>query len=243
MNKKSHLIIGYKGFIGSNLVKIDYFKKKKKFLIDKNTNNNLKVNLVNAKSVYNFLEKKKPSYIWNLSGSYSNNFYKDFQNNLIINFNIFESVRKLNLKSKILVVGSASEYGLNYKKKPISISEDGDLNPNSLYAWSKVSLFYLCKYFAQIHKLNIIYARIFNIYGDGINYNLFPGKINKLIKLKKLDINKIKELNSKRDYSDIKDIVKKLKKVMLKGKNGNAYNIGSGKLTSNIDLINRILKK
>ena len=30
---------------------------------------------------------------------------------------------------------------------------------------------------------------------------------------------------------------------MLKGKNGNAYNIGSGKLTSNIDLINRILKK
>lgn len=239
--KNIHLIIGYKGFIARNLLKLKFFQNKKKILFDIKDFNSKKISW--KKSLLDIIKKKRPNYIWNMSGSYTNNFRKDLNSNVIINYEIFNIVLKFKIKSKILVIGSASEYGLNLKKNSISVSENKELRPNSIYSWSKISLFYLIKFFSSIHNLNIVYARVFNIYGKGITDKLFVGKIHNLIKTKKLNIKKLRGLKSKRDYSSIKDVVNKLKTIMLKGKKGHVYNVGSGKLTSNLQIINMLTNK
>jgi hypothetical protein len=68
-------------------------------------------------------------------------------------------------------------------------------------------------------------------------------KDTKLELLKKLNIKKLKGLKSKRDYSSIKDVVNKLKTIMLKGKKGHVYNVGSGKLTSNFQILKMLTNK
>ena len=241
MRKKVHLIIGHKGFLGSNLLKLNFFKNKNKILFDIKDFNSKKISW--SKSLFNLMKKKKPDFVWNMSGSYTNNFRKDLTTNVITNYELFINVIKLKLKSKILVIGSASEYGLNPKKNSIAVTEGSELKPNSIYSWSKISLFYLIKFFSSVHNLNIVYARIFNIYGKGITDKLFVGKINNLIKTKKLNIKKLRGLDSKRDYSSVKDVANKLRKIMLKGKKGHVYNVGSGKLTTNLKLINILFNK
>lgn len=236
MKKNIHLIIGNKGFIGQHLLKNKYFNDKKLIFLDKKDQKN-NFNLKNFKQVYLFLNRNKPNYIWNVSGTFTNNLLKDFNSNVLINFNFFESIRKLNLKTKMLVVGTSGEYGKVLDEKKLSAKESDNLNPFSLYAWSKISLYYLMKYFYNTYNLNIVYARIFNIYGDGISKKLFPGRINNLIDKKKINLEKFNNLDSKRDYSNIKDVIEKIKTIMLKGSRGNVYNVGSNKLITNYNLI------
>ena len=93
-------------------------------------------------------------------------------------------------------------------------------------------------------KLSLIYCRIFNPYGTGVSDKLLVGNLNKQIKLlKKKRINKIQlgNLESARDYIHIDDLIDQICKVIDFGKNGNIYDLGTGKLTKTKFIVEKIL--
>ena len=250
MNSKNKtiLITGSEGFTGKvllSLLKNNGAKVVCTGLSKKADKLYYQCNLANEKSVMNMIRKIKPDEIYHLAGSFSNDFKIDLESNLITTKNILESVYKSTKKSRILLIGSSAEYG-SIKEGDSPISELHPLSPTSIYGLTKIFQTYLMRLYVELHGLDIVMARVFNLNGKGISDKLFIGSLHKQIK--DFKSNKIKEIllgniNNERDYISVNNAVIAYKKIMKNGKTGEIYNVGSGKPEKIECILNQILKE
>jgi nucleoside-diphosphate-sugar epimerase len=151
-------------------------------------------------------------------------------------FNFIESSSFIELAlesnvAKVIVAGTFAEYGKTAEKK-LYLDVDDSLMPIGAYATSKALLFYKLK---EIHKSaasDIIYLRLFSVYGEGqFEKNLWP-------QLKKAaqngsDIDLTLGLQI-RDFIDVESVCEKIRDEVLREnyKNFSVLNIGTGKGSS-----------
>ena len=71
------------------------------------------MNLENYKNVKALISEIKPDYIINCAGTYNKSIYKKYYNiNVLISNNIYHSILNIkNIDPRVLVIGSAAEYG------------------------------------------------------------------------------------------------------------------------------------
>ncbi len=248
LKNKTILVTGSEGFTGKVLLSLLKNNGAKVFstgLSQKVDKFYYQCDLANEKCVINMIEEINPDEIYHLAGSFSNDFYIDLESNLITTRNILESVYKLRKKSRILLIGSSAEYG-SIKQGDNPISELHSLNPTSMYGLTKIFQTYLMKLYVELHGLDVVMARVFNLNGKGISDKLFIGNLYKQIK--DLKSNKIKEIllgniNNERDYISVNNAVIAYKKIMKNGITGEIYNVGSGKPEKIECVLNQILKE
>ncbi len=249
------LITGVDGFSGRYLV--NYLKDSGEKLnivgIDNKKNISAPIDekynfdLTDFNETKKYVHKIKPHLVFHLAGiNFSQNNYDYFNINLIGTINLLQALFLSNCKHKpkILIVGSAAEYG-EVSSKNLPINEKTPLSPIGLYALTKMIQELIgLQYFNQ-NKLRIIRVRTFNIVGPGQSDKFVCGKIiDEFIKVKnkmKSDI-ELGDLKSVRDFIDIRDAVQAYWSILKKGKIGDVYNIGSGKPTK-ISKIIDITKK
>tara|TARA_Y100000816_G_C26056048_1_gene554168 strand:+ start:406 stop:1248 length:843 start_codon:yes stop_codon:yes gene_type:complete len=134
-----------------------------------------------------------------------------------------------------LVFLSSYLYG-NPTKLPID--ENSKLYANNPYALSKKMAEEACQFFAKSHQIDVTVLRLFNVYGPDQSTNfIIPSIINQI------DSNaivKVADLEPKRDYVYIKDVVRAIVKSMKYKNKFTAINIGFGKSHSVEELINTI---
>ena len=246
------LITGASGFTGSKLVKLlqnKNYDNCKVFLTDVTEDlshqNYVKCDLTSFDSVKLLLNEIKPTHIFNLAGTFSNEFLIDFNSNVIAVKNILDNLINANLNAKILLIGSAAEYG-NVKEIENPIIETHSLSPINLYGLTKVFQSNLMNYYVNKFDLDIVMARTFNIYGQGISVKLFAGKIYEMIDMyKKNEIKKLSfyDLENLRDYIHINDALNYYLEIMNFGIKGEVYNVGNGKPMTNRDLLKSILNE
>jgi GDP-4-dehydro-6-deoxy-D-mannose reductase len=191
------------------------------------------------------LQKHKFSKIYHLAGSFSNQFDIDFKNNVQITQNLLEAIRLSNVTCRTLLIGSAAEYGF-VTDLDNPISEKHTLAPCSIYGLIKKFQTELMSYYHNIHHLNIVSARTFNLYGKGISDKLFSGKLySEIDKVMQGQSDKIilRDLSSKRDYIHVDDAIKIYQMIMDKGESGESYNVGKGRSITCRDLLLKILKE
>jgi GDP-4-dehydro-6-deoxy-D-mannose reductase len=86
------------------------------------------------------------------------------------------------------------------------------------------------KEYANKYSLNIVMARIFNVFGTLLDERYYLGQLEK--KIKKICEDNTQEkliiYNIIRDYSPCIEIIRKLIKIMIYGEPGQIYNVGSG---------------
>lgn len=235
MNK---LLIYGTGFIATNL--IEYFRKKDIECIILYNKHKI-LNYPDSKQytmntdIEKLFEIEKPDNIILLQG---NSFVPaNTCINTTINDNMLKIAsfleclydRKLYTKiEKIIVVGSASEYGKFYNQP---IKENFDLYPTSLYGLGKICLYNTSKYFIE-RGLPIIYTRQFNTIGIGQRDNFVLASFSKSIKLIEKKIVKpvlnVGDLCQERDFLDIRDTCNAYDLVFENGVIGEVYNIASG---------------
>lgn len=242
------------GFIASNL--IDYFKSQKiKCVVLYNKH---KIDAHPDISYYSLItcdlevvfQKEKPTHVIVLHGNsfVSNNIdiENSVQSNVLKSTSFLEILYEkrlyLHLK-KIIVVGSASEYGKFYDKP---IKENFDLHPTSIYGLSKIFLYNVAKYFIE-KGLPIIYVRQFNTIGLGQRDNFVLSSFAKNIALiekgkSELVLN-VGDLTQERDFIDIRDTCVVYDLLIEKGTVGEAYNIASGKYISIETLLNKTIEQ
>jgi len=143
---------------------------------------------------------------------------------------LLEILRNLNKRVKILVVGSSDMYG-KVLPKEIPITEKKPLLPISPYGVSKATCDLLAYQYFASYRVYAIRARAFNHTGPrqrtGFVIPDFASQIAKIEVGQMPPVLKVGNLSSKRDISDVRDVVTAYLSLMGKGKAGEAYNICS----------------
>jgi len=199
--------------------------------------------LLNKTAVNNLIKQYQPKAIYHLAGSFTQNFENDYKSNVMTTKNILDAMVELSPKSRILLIGSAAEYGI-LKFEDCPIKENAQLRPCNPYGLTKIYQKFLMDYYINQYSLDIVMARPFNIYGKGASPLLFIGNLYKQISLYKSgDISSISlgNIENKRDYIFIEDAIKHYIKIMQYGISGEIYNVASGKATLTKDLLKTIL--
>lgn len=204
-----------------------------------------KCDLADFKQTFQLLKKIGPGQIYHLAGAYSNDYDTDYKANVLTTKNILDSILKAKLKCRVLLIGSAAEYG-NVSERDNPVAEDHPLNPVSVYGLTKVYQTYLMKFYFLIFDMDIVMARVFNLFGRDMPEALFVGRLYKQIEdYKKRHISKITvgNLDNKRDYIDVAEAVKYYETIMNYGIAGEIYNVGTGKSARSYDILQSALKE
>ncbi len=235
MNSKKILITGGTGFVGSYLYnflqKAGYTKIYRTSLKNDDEKNKIvKIDLTDEHRTYELIKQIKPDIIFHLAAISSNaltqeSFIKTIDINASIAFSVFNACLKNNLlNTKILNIGSA----LEYKIKDTPLKEDDPTLPITPYAISKLTQTSIAYSFYKKYNLKIIMTRSFNHIGIGQTKGfVIPDFIDQVKKCKKYIF--VGNLNSYRDFTHVKDVVKAYDLLVKKGEIGEIYNVGSGK--------------
>jgi len=238
------LIVGAAGFVGRYLIdelvgsnyEVTATKLPNEFL---NQNNCAVVDLdiLIEEEISAVLEKTRPDVIFHLAALSSVALsWKKPALTIDINIkgavNLLEAVRNLDYKPKVLLIGSGEEYGkVSEEENPIN--ESYKTHPANIYAVSKTCQNMLGKIYADAYNLDIIMVRAFNHIGHGQSADFVVSDFCKQVAEIEKGINKpviyVGNLNAKRDFTDVRDIVKGYLQLSVNGKKGETYNIGSGK--------------
>ena len=262
MKRKTVLVTGGLGFIGSNLVlhliKLNYFV----IILDKKTYSSNLMNLKNIKrsqfkliisdinnklEISNIFKKYNPIGVFNLAAethvdrSIDNPeiFVKSNVNGVLVLLEQLKKYKKRNRNIKFLHISTDEVYG-DIPKRKTSLETD-PYKPSSPYAASKASADHLVRSYYRTFKLPLIITNCCNNYGPKqFPEKLIPKLILNLIQNKKLPIYG-KGINE-REWIHVDDHCKALIKIFKKGKIGESYNIGSGDIVSNNTVSKRLIK-
>lgn len=243
------LITGITGFAGNYLS--DYLLKQNKFevsgtylndaslsnLDNKDSVKLYKLNLIDAESTAKLIQMEKPDYLFHLAAlpsankSYSNP-GETFMNNVLSEINLLEAIRVNKLSEiKTLVVSSAEVYGL-VTAADLPINEEVPFRPTSPYSVSKLAQDFLGLQYFLAHKLKIVRVRPFNHVGPKQSPHFVVSAFAKRIaQIEKgyESVLQVGNLESKRDFTDVRDMVRAYLLALEKGESGDVYNLGSGK--------------
>lgn len=166
-------------------------------------------------------------------------------NNITAQLNIFETARHLDLPDlRIHVPGSSEEYGLVHRNE-LPVKENNPLRPLSPYAVSKVTQTTLAFQYKQSYGLPIVITRSFNHTGprqsDFFVASNFARQIVEIELGYREPVIWVGNLEAKRDFTDIRDIVKAYTLAVKHCKPGLIYNIGSGSVFSIKDVLEMLL--
>jgi GDP-4-dehydro-6-deoxy-D-mannose reductase len=184
-----------------------------------------------------------------------------FDTNLRGTFNLYEAVRKHTPKARVLFVSSSDVYGfLEPRRRPCRERDRGGVV--SPYAFTKISGELLGEFYALREKLPIVAARPFPHTGPGQTADFVCSDWARQIALiekhkphgeaeaealksgrgaksgsaagggAKIPVIRVGNLALRRDYSDVRDVVRAYALLMAKGKPGEVYNVCSGKAVS-----------
>jgi GDP-4-dehydro-6-deoxy-D-mannose reductase len=259
---KKALITGVSGFAGSFLAEHIFSREEYTiagtYLTEKSLENITpfasklelhKVDLQNSEATTNLIAKVSPDVVFHLAALASaaesfNNPAAFIHNNLSAQINILEGIRQAKLSPRILIVSSAEVYG-NVSKKDLPINEKVPFAPVNPYAVSKVSQDALAQQYYFSYKLPIIRIRPFNHIGPrqapAFAVASFAKKIAEIEAGKMSRVLKVGNLSAKRDFTDVRDIVRGYLLLLEKGRPGEVYNIGSGKSYEMSWILNKLL--
>ena len=164
--------------------------------------------------------------------------------NILGQLNLFEAVRNSGIDPVIQIAGSSEEYGL-VKENELPITETSQLRPLSPYAVSKVGQDMLAYQYFMSYKLKVVRTRAFNHTGprrgEVFVTSNFAKQIAEIEKQKKEPVIYVGNLDAKRDFTDVRDIIRAYWLATEKCEYGEVYNICSGNAYSIKEVLDILL--
>ena len=240
---KRILLTGVTGLIGKEVIKpmLDMGYKISALTIDE-TNPDCGVNWINCnlfdeQSVKKALEKVKPTHLLNFAWATTGDYLKSPINLEFVKagLNLIKYFKE-NGGKRAVYVGTCFEY----KFKDEKLKEDGERNPQTLYAKSKDALHNIVEAYCELNEISFGYGRIFYVYGRKENEKRLTAHIIKSLR----DNKEVNIVNGDfvRDYMYAKDIAGAFAKFVDSDVNG-AVNICTGQGISLKDYALIIAKK
>ncbi len=259
-NKKTILITGINGFAASHLSRYlinkgDEVHGTVRIRSDLHRIEDIKKNLVlHTMELTDYLNVEKvindvqPDEIYHLAAQSAVRQSWDMPSeNYRINvdgtINILEACRKLENKPRILNVSTCEIYG---NTKDEIINENTTTNPNTHYGISKYGQDMIGRLYYNAYGLSVVTTRSFNVTGHGRSDAFADSSFAKQVVSIELGLQepviKHGNLESLRDFTDVKDVVKGYIIALRKGELGEVYAIASGKLVSIQSMLDMLVK-
>lgn len=254
------LIIGAAGFVGGYLIKQLAGKDGMEVLATKLAHEKLENNglckvstldILDAESVKSLFREYSPDVVFHLAAQSSvalswKNPALTVDVNIKGTLNVLEALKELKGKARLLLIGSGEEYGTAVSgDKPIN--EENMVRPGNIYAVTKASQNMLGHVYAKAYGLDIISVRAFNHIGAGQADTFVAANFCKqaveIEKGMKENVLYVGNLSAKRDFTDVRDVVRAYSVLARIGKSGETYNVGSGKAIAIQEILDMILSK
>jgi GDP-4-dehydro-6-deoxy-D-mannose reductase len=196
------------------------------------------------------LARVRPDRIVHLAGqSSAHQSWLDPEGTLRLNIHgllhLLEGVRRRSLSPRVLVVGSAEEYGL-CDESDLPLRETAPLRPHSPYAVSKVAQGYLALQYTLSFGIETIRTRSFPHTGPGrgeaFAESSFARQLVEIAAGRKPGVLEVGNLNAVRDFSDVRDVVRAYWALLERGESGEVYNVCTGVGVPIRDLLRRLVE-
>src|SRR4029453_13815 len=152
--------------------------------------------------------------------------------NVLGQVNLFEAMRDLDLPARVHIAGSSEEYGLVLPDE-VPIREDSPLRPLSPYAVSKVTQDLLAYQYWRSYHLHVVRTRGFNHTGprrgEVFVTSNFSRQVAEIEKGVREPVVHVGNLESIRDFTDVRDMVRAYWLALERGSAGEVYNVCSGR--------------
>ncbi len=249
---KKALIFGISGFVGDYLAKElinNGYEVTGSDVSDFNGMSDIdffKADLLNAEEITNLVLKIKPEVIFNLAAISSVGLsWKIPQATMSVNItgalNIMEAARSCETAPRIMLVGSSEEYA----PSDSPISESSALDSNNPYGISKLTQEKFAEIYRQRYGMKIYCVRPFNHTGVGQKETFvlpsFCKQAAEIEKSGKDGVIRVGNLEAKRDFSDVRDIVRAYRMIIESDDCSKVYNIGSGNAYSLREMLDYII--
>ncbi|MBI2774128.1 MAG: GDP-mannose 4,6-dehydratase [Chloroflexi bacterium] len=165
--------------------------------------------------------------------------------NVRAQLNLLEAVRRHDgEQTRIHVAGSSEEYGLVLPDE-VPMKETNPLRPLSPYAVSKVTQDKLAWQYFKSYGMHIVVTRGFNHTGPrrGLIFvtSTFARQIAEIEAGLHEPVLYVGDLTTKRDWTDVRDMVRAYWLALEKGEPGESYNVGSGRTWSIREMLDILL--
>ncbi|WP_294597252.1 NAD-dependent epimerase/dehydratase family protein [uncultured Rikenella sp.] len=236
MNREKIAILGAGGFTGKHF--IDYLQRQntgdryEPILIDitpiESGYESHTIDACDHLMLKDVLDRISPVYIVNLMGILrSDDLNQLYRCNVEVSRHLMQYAVQAHVPvKKILLIGSVAEYGF-VAENPVD--ENFPRNPVSAYGLSKVIQQEEALYFWRKYHVPVVIARTFNLIGQGISNQLAIGAWReKIAEAADRATVRFGNLESYRDYMEVKDVVDIYWKLLLHAPGGEVYNVCSG---------------
>lgn len=253
---KKGLVIGAAGFVG-------------KYLVDEMCANGMEayatklpheqfeypnaqvydLDIMDKEAIVALLFEIRPDYIFHLAAQSSvglawKNPGLTIDVNIKGSINVMDALRELFYKPRILLIGSGEEYG-HIQPTETPIKESNLLRPGNIYAATKACQNMIGNIYSKAYDLELMMVRAFNHIGPGqapmFVVSDFCKQVAEIEKGLKEPVMKVGNLAAKRDFTDVRDVVKAYVKLIQSGLAGETYNVGSGSAKEIREILNLIV--
>ncbi len=154
-----------------------------------------------------------------------------FDINFLGTSRLLNALESRKFKGRFLFIGSGDMYG-PVLAQDLPVREERMLKPLNPYAVSKVAAEALCYQMSQSGSLDIVMARPFNHIGPGQSEHFAVSSFAKQMVEIRLGLRssqiQVGNLETTRDFSDVRDVVEAYASLLKKGLRGQVYNVCSG---------------
>lgn len=253
------LVIGGAGFVGNYLIErlsSDGHKVYATCLANEKIENaeceSFSLDILDKSAVKDILSDVKPDWIFHLAAQSSVSYsWKNPQLTVDVNIkgtvNILDAMRESGFdKTRIILIGSGEEYGY-IREGACPIKETEPLNPGNIYAATKACQSMIGSIYARAYGMDIVMVRAFNHIGPAqLTQFVVADFCNQAAEIEKGNRKpeiSVGNLAVKRDFTDVRDIVRAYELLAEKGVSGKIYNVGSGKAVLIEDILKLIVSK
>lgn len=207
------------------------------------------LDILNKEAIVDLLFETRPDYIFHLAAqsSVSVAWYNPqltIDTNIKGAVNVLDAVRELFYKPRIVLVGSGEEYGY-IEPGETPISEEHKTEPGNIYAATKACQNMMGSIYSKAYDMEIVMVRAFNHVGPRqpsiFVVSDFCRQVAEIEAGKREPVMYVGNLSARRDFTDVRDVVRAYAMLAESGIKGETYNVGRGKAYEIREVLDRII--
>lgn len=211
----------------------------------------LDLNILDKDDVVELLLSVQPDYIFHLAAQSSvavawKNPSLTVDVNIKGSLNVMDAVRELHYKPRVLMIGSGEEYG-HIRPGETPITEENNMRPGNIYAATKACQNMIGSIYAKAYDMQLMLVRAFNHIGPNqaplFVVADFCKQVAEIEKGLREPVMYVGNLSAKRDFTDVRDVVRAYGLLVQSGEAGQTYNVGSGHAYAIQEILDMIIAK